>query len=379
MKKKSNAIIYPFLAFSAVICVLFCVLPKSDFSEKEKRALSAFPTFSFRALKEGDYTADLEKWLCDHTPFRTAFMGVHAYWEWIKGNNGADGVYLGKDGWLFEKPCKRENEFQKNVEAIDAFAVQTKVPTSVMIVPVKGYFYGDYLPKGSLEYLDGEYLDSIRFSTDSGVSLIDVRPAFNAQKNERQLFYKTDHHWTSYGAYLAYTVAAEQLGFTPFEEADFDIEIYPSFYGTSYSKSCYLLTAPDDLIVMRSRHSAGNAAVTFEDGSNIEKHDNMFFSENGKGSDKYTVFLGTNHGFTRIVTGNEGKKLLVIKDSFAHCMVPFLAEHYSEIIMLDLRYYKKSVSAVMNENGIDEVLYVFETETFAGHETGINQTLNYMH
>lgn len=362
-KTKSKLISGIFLLFIFGISILFIFMPKNEFSETEKRYLSTFPEFSMKSLLNGDFTSDFEEFLADQTPFRNAFVSINSYFQLLKGDNGSNGVYLGSEGWLIEKPFDRENRFELNISRINKFAEECAVPCAITTVPSKGYIYADKLPMNSLEYSDGEYLQKLQ-SECNNLTVIDLFSPMMAAKNDKQLFYKTDHHWTSDGAYTGYEEICRALNLEATPESGFTVETTDGFYGTSYSTSLYTLTKPDSVKLMRSKKTGGKAEVIINDGKD-EIYDNMFFADALNQGDKYVAFLNGNHSLVKIKTGNEGGNLLIIKDSFAHCLAPFLAENYANIIMVDLRYYKKPVSALISENNISQVLFVYGIDNLA--------------
>ena len=363
-KTKSDIICAVFVAFIFIFALLFIILPKKDFSETEKRYLAKRPEFSLEALGSGKFASDTEKYLADHIPLRGFLVGVDSYYELLRGNNGSDGIYMGGDGWLIEKPFDRDNRFETNIARITSFTEKTGVPAALAIVPEKGFVYADKLPKNALPYEDGKYLGRAAELCGERVQFINLSEPFAAAWNEKQLFYRTDHHWTSEGAYIAYTEICKAFGQSAVSASDFTAETTSGFYGTSWSTSLYTLTKPDDITVMRSVKSGGAANVVIEDGGTTAA-DNMFFDEALEGYDKYTVFLDGNHPLVRIETGNPGEKLLIVKDSFAHCLAPFLAENFSEIVMIDLRYYRKPISELIGGEGFDRVLFVYGMENIA--------------
>ena len=195
-KTKSKLISAVFIVFIFAVAVLYVFTPKNSFSETEKRYLAEFPKFSFEALGSGKFTSDFEEYLSDHAPFRNVLVSLNSYFELIKGNNGSNGVYLGSDGWLIEKPFDRENRFDTNVRRITAFARSTDIPTAIAAVPEKGFIYGEMLPKNALAYSDDEYFKKLSAQCGDIVQFINLSDALKAQKDARQIFYKTDHHWT---------------------------------------------------------------------------------------------------------------------------------------------------------------------------------------
>ena len=363
-KKTSKILTILFLAFVFAISVLYIFLPVKEYSETEKRYLSQFPELSFQNVKDGSFEQGFEKFLADQTPFRSFFVSVNSYYELLKGNNGSAGVYLGKNGWLIEMPVERNNSFDRNLKRINDFAKTVNVPVYLLTVPSKGSIYSEYLPKNSLKYYDIDFINSID-NKALDITNINIISDFVNNKNNTLLFYKTDHHWTTEGAFIAYRSICRSMNLIAADEKDFNKETVKNFYGTSYSTSCYTLTKPDSMTLMRSKKTNGKARVIIEDGSKPEEYDNMFFEEALETEDKYVVFLNGNHGLERIITGNESGKLLLIKDSFAHCVTPFLAENFSEIVMIDLRYYKKPVNSLIDIEKPSQILFLYGTDTFA--------------
>ena len=375
MKKNfgTKLIIIVFTAFIAILGLLYVFMPKNEFSETEKRYLAQAPKLTAQSLKEGTFSKDFETFLADQTPLRSIFVSINAYFELLKGNNGSNGVYLGKDGMLIEKPFARENRLETNLERITSFASKQDIPVSLVAVPSKGYICSDKLPKNAQKYLDGEYNDYIRNKVYGKMKFVDVTKAFLNAENKEDLYYRTDHHWTSEGAFTAYEAISFDLGWPAVSSFqyklpsadDYNIETYEGFYGTSYAKSCYTLTKPDDVELWVNKETLGNAKVTITEGEKITENDNMFFRNHLTDSDRYLTFLDGNHSLVKIETGNEGKKLLLIKDSFAHSIAPFLAENYSEIIMIDLRYYGAAVKNLIEEQGINEIMFLYSIENLA--------------
>lgn len=363
-KTKSDIVCALFAAFIFLFALLFLVLPKKDFSETEKRFLAKSPEFSLEALGSGEFASDTEEYLADHVPLRSFLVGVDSYYELFRGNNGSAGVYRGRDGWLIEKPFDRENRFETNMARMTSFAERTELPAALVIVPEKGYICADKLPANALPYEDEAYLARAAELCGEAVQFIDLSEPFTELGNEHQLYYRTDHHWTSEGAYLAYAEICDALELDAVSASDFAAETTPGFYGTSWSTSLYTLTPPDDLTLLRSTKSGGAAEVTIEDRETTTA-ENMFFDDALGGYDKYTVFLDGNHPLVRIKTGNPGEKLLIVKDSFAHCLAPFLAENFSEIVMIDPRYYRKPLSELVGSEGFDRALFVYGMENIA--------------
>ncbi len=375
MKKNfgTKLIIIVFTAFIAIWGLLYAFMPKREFSETEKRYLAQAPKLTADSLKKGTFSKDFESFMADQTPLRSAFVSINAYFELMKGNNGSNGVYLGKDGMLIEKPFARENRLETNLERIVSFVSGHKIPASLVAVPSKGYICSDKLPKNAQKYLDGEYNEFIRNTVFGKMKFVDVTKAFLNADDKKSLYYKTDHHWTSRGAFTAYEALSFDLGWPAVSsfryelpnEENYSIETYDGFYGTSYAKSCYTLTKPDNVELWINKKTQGKAKVIIKEGRKETVSDSMFFRNHLTESDRYLTFLDGNHSLVKVETGNEGRTLLLIKDSFAHSIVPFLADNYSRIIMVDLRYYSAGLNKLIEEENVNEIMFLYSIENLA--------------
>ncbi len=356
--------IMPSVAFLLVMLILSAALfiaPEKEFSDNEKRLLAKSPEFSLEALADGRFTKDLESFVSDQFPLRDFFVGVNSYFNLLCGRNSASPVYYGKDGYLIGAPADLNTDTAlKNVQKFSAFAKENNLKATIMVVPQCGYVMDDKLPKVHAEYTDGEIFNIIT-ENKGEMTFIDVREVFDKTKNDVQLYYKTDHHITSEGAFELYKLYAREKGFTV--KADYEVKTESDFYGTAYSKGGYWLSDPDQIEMWYNKDLKVTVEIT-EPGKDVMKSDSVFFTDRLEEADKYPVYLDGNHSLTKITNPDaKGGKILVVKDSFAHCFTGFLAEQYSEIYMVDMRYYRTSVSELVKENNITEVLYLYGTES----------------
>lgn len=366
MTSKSKYIISViFVAFIGIFAVLFWVLPKSDFSPKEKRYLQGFPEISVQSLTDGTFETDFENYINDHMVLRDVFMGVNSYSNIAVLNNGSDGVYKCSDGYLINEPAT-DSRLDLNLSVTADFKDKTGIDTTVMIVPSTGYIMDDKLPLVHKNYNDDRYYNRIEsFCQKNGLSFVDLRDTFNSHKNSTQIYYKTDHHWTTVGAYLAYQSLCEKWGIDVKERNGYIVEKTPDFYGTTYNTSGFWLNESDTIEVWKNRDNHSTCEITANGKTTAYK--SMFFPKQLEGADKYTVFLNGNNPVTTVKNpDNKGKeKLLVIKDSFSHCLAPFLSEKFSQITLVDMRYYKKSVSEeIVKKDKFDKVLICMSMDNF---------------
>lgn len=359
-----------FLLFIYTISILFIALPKKDYSAHEKRYLADFPTFTVESFFSSDFGKDFETALCDHTPFRNFFVGLNSYYNLSLGNPLSNGIYHCKDGYLLNDPAKADR-LDINFQIISDFAKESDVNTTMLLAPSTGYVCSDVLPNKHIKYNDDENFEKAKETLkDGGVTFVDVRETLkNAYADGTQVFYKTDHHWTTEGAYLSYCELAKSLGFEANSKEDYEIESYDGFYGTTYSSSGYWLTKPDTVQVYKSK-DIKDISVSITEGKNTIESDSMFFLTHVDADDKYPIFLDGNHPYTVIKNNSIDKekdngKLLILKDSFAHSLTPFLADHYREIVMVDMRYYRQSIKELLNEGDFDQMLFIYSIDNLS--------------
>lgn len=342
--------------------VMLCAGKKKEFSEQENRYLSSFPEFSWETLKEGDYTADLESWLADHFPFRDVFMGVKTGFELAIGSREINGVYIAEDGYLIEKYQKPENteKIIRSFSGLQQTVEDTKV--YLMLVPTASQIYKDKLPKNAP--VRSQLTDMKRIYEASGCEPVDVSAALEEKKNEEKpLYYRTDHHWTSYGAYVAYQEFCSALGFRAVKLDEMEEKIVTEeFKGTIYSKvNDYTHTADEITIYDNPKQQL---TVHYMDTDEVT--DSLYNDEYLEKKDKYSFFLNNIHPLTEITNeaADTERELVLIKDSYANCIVPFLVNHYRRIYVIDPRYYKNAASELINQNAAEtDVLLLYNMNT----------------
>ena len=358
-----------FVAFIFTFAVWFIFNPKLDYSSSEKRYLQKFPSASFENISSGKFGSEFESYFADHFPQRDLWVGLNAYYILGTGNNGASGVYNCTDGYLINKPVSIDNNLDKNIGVISKFRENISAPMTVMLVPSTGYICSDKLPMVHNSYRDDEYMNRTKNTLfANNINFVDLRESFkSAYKAGTQLYYRTDHHWTTEGAYLGYTNLCEQLGQTPAPRESFNIETYPGFYGTTYSTSGFRLTEPDSISVWNDPdNSAANIRVKISEGTESNEYDSMFFYDHLDEDDKYPVFIDGNHALTEITNSKaKGGTIVLIKDSFSHCLAPFLAENYKKVILVDTRYYKQSISEIVNRERPEQVVVLYGIDNLA--------------
>lgn len=356
-----------FLAFIFLMALVFLFSKKGSYSSSEKRYLEEFPGTSLEEISSGEFGEGFERYFADHFPSRNLWVGVNAYYNLLTGNNGAAGVYNCRDGYLINTPVSEQNRLSGNVETILDFKETVDLPIYAALIPSTGYIVSEALPAIAEPYRDDAYFSEISARLEgNGVSFIDLRGRFqSANQSGTQLYYKTDHHLTTAGAYEAYQSICAALGKKPAPKSAFKTDTYYGFYGTTYSTSGFWLTEPDTIDVWRNPASDGSIHITITDGNTVKEADSLFFYDHLREDDKYPVFIDGNHALTEIENENapEGT-LLLVKDSFSHALAPFLSENYRKIVLVDLRYYKASVSELCAREKPDQILFLYGIDNF---------------
>ena len=363
-----RAVVLLFIGIIVVMQAAFWLLPRRSFSENEKRVLSEAPQIDAAGIADGSVFRSIESYLSDHFPGRELWVGTNAYLVNVEGRGATEDIVRGTDGWLFTAPVSDDREtLWDNMQAITTFAEKQSVPVSMMAVPSAGAVVSDKLPALHMPYPDADLLEEARRIAGNTLHWVDLYTDFCSAEQPERLYYRTDHHWTSEGAYRAYCLLMEELGQSSVPRDDFTVEQISGFYGTSYSKSGLWLTEPDTLELWTG--SDIQAVTTVYDANRADPvtREGMFFREYLEDADKYPVFLSGNHARVHIETNaDSGKRLLVIKDSYAHALAPFLAEEYSTIDLIDLRYFKQqTISSWLDENPADEILLVYGLSSLA--------------
>ena len=376
-KKRNRQITISFLAFLGLASFLSLVWPQRGFSPSENRYLKKRPEFSVSALVDGSFGTAYEKYLEDQFPARDSFIGIKTYAELAQGRRDVNGVYFGRDGYLLEKFDTEDVEgelLHKNIGRLESFLLKTgerlgEDRVRAMLVPSASQVLEGKLPLLAAPY-DQSQVRKRLAETVGEDCVIDVEAAL-AEHQTEDIYYRTDHHWTALGAYYGYRAWAGSMGVTPWEPEDFEIQtVSREFLGTVYSK-VNVPHKPDSIELYLPR--SDSQYEVYYDGA--AEPAPMYTEKALEGKDKYAVYLDGNHGLTEIhnpdasQSGDPDRKLLVIKDSFAHSFAPFAANHYAETYMIDLRYFNADLEAFMEEKGVTDVLVLYQIPGFAKEKT----------
>ncbi len=354
-----------FVIILSLLSLLNLAVPTRSYSENENRYLAQAPKFSLKSLLNGNFTEEFDDYITDQFVFRDQWVGIKTLSERLLQKGASNGVYFAEDDYLIEMFDTIDREqFEQNLNYILEFTNKVKEEYNILVhttlVPTASMILKEKLPTYAPEVDQKELLNK---ASDYLPNFIDVSNTLSAHDKE-YIYYKTDHHWTSLGAYYSYHSYREQIGKPTTNLNDYEEEILnDQFFGTTYSKSHYYLASPDILTAMKHKE-LGKITVDYNLGGKIT--DTIYERSYLTKKDKYSVFLNANQPITHITTSNKnGEKLLLIKDSYANTWVQFALTDYEEITVVDLRYYKASLLDYIKENQINEVLVLYNLKGFS--------------
>ena len=364
---------YLLLAAIVLTAVLNLFTKDKGFSASENRMLASRPKFTLSGIADGSYMQGLENHQADQFFARDSWISLKLKVDQILGRKEASGVYLCKDNYLMEIPAEPNAEsVQRNLDAINSFAGRyPELNMKMMVVPNAVSVMDSYLPRNAPVRDQMADLQQIRAGLPANMGFIDVTQTLKDHVEEG-IFYRTDHHWTSRGAYYAFLDAADDLGITQLKEYNRYV-VTTEFEGTLASKSGSHKTT-DTIEVYEPLNPGSSFYVTYDDSQ--EKSCSLFKSECLEAKDQYTVFFGGNYSRITIrTTNNNNRSLLIFKDSYANCFIQFLTPYYEEIILVDPRYYYDDAGALISSENVTDVLFLYNLSTYLG-DTSLADTLN---
>ena len=351
-----------FLAYIGGFFALSLIAKDRTFSELENRTLATKPQFTMEKLFNGTYGKEVETYIADQFPLRDGFIALKSGTELALQKKENNGVYIGADDYFLQKFETPDMELMnKNIGYINQFGENFNL--YFMLAPTATKIYEDKLPSFATPYDEKLFIDTVTNGLNDKIHKIDVFSKLEAHKEEN-LYYKTDHHWSTLGAYYGYEAFCEAYGIEPMPTTAFDRVVgSDTFYGSLFSKGNFTFAKPDTVELFIPKDGSQLEVFYMADNKTT---DTVYEMERLEEKDKYTVFLGGNHPIITIKSDiNNGKKLAIIKDSYANALIPFLTQHFEEIHVLDLRFLNMPIGTYMNQNGIEDALMLYNVQNFA--------------
>ena len=377
MKKVRIIIIIVFIGFFVLISGTSLIIKDREFSPNENRYLAETPELPWDNILSGKFQDGLEDYLRDQVCFRDGWITVKTGIQKACGDTDIGGAYVGKDGYDFEKITPEdvdEKQVDRNIKAVEDYfmtASETidKQKLSFLLVPTSGLVMQEKLPKNARLFDQAKYIDQVQKAMKD-YNFVDVRDTL-MDHNDEYIYYKTDHHWTSAGACLAYDVWSERTGGeAETEDGLVKNVVSDKFRGSLYSKILDADSAYDEIwtygLQKDDAFGSKDCTVTIDEKQQL---DSIYDDEMLQKKDKYAYFLSGNYGQVHIqnqkaASKAKGKNILIIKDSFANSFVPFVTQDYENIYMVDLRYYNGDMKSYLQEHNITDVLVLYNISNF---------------
>ena len=345
-----------FCLLLAVSALAGLIMPDRYYSEREKRTLTQKPKFTVADFISGEFSDELEKYLTDQVPLRDGWVTLKTYMELAVGKRESGGVYICKDQYLMDKfTAYSKKQLAANAAALadlQEMLAAEGISMNTILVPMAAQMLTDKLPAYAPV---ADYAAILQVLADAGVDTTDVFSVLATHSSEN-IYYRTDHHWTSLGAYYAYCA---WRGIEPTADEWTQEVLCDNFYGTTWNK-VPLPSVPAEEITAWYQHPTRH--VSYNDGQ--YETDSIYERKYLDGSDQYAVFLNSNQAQTVIEGSGQSGKLLLIKDSYGNTFSQFPVEDYAEVHVIDLRFFKGNVMEYAKENGITNALVLYSTQNF---------------
>ena len=351
---------YTILAASAwliVVSLLNVFAEKTDVSWNENRTLQEMPSTQPATLFSGNFDEQFEKWFSDHFVNRDKWIELNAIARKATGAIENNGVYFAQDGRLVQQfQTVNETTLQANIDTVNAFCTDHGVKANIFLVPTAAWGAANELPVGASDVDQKALLQEIKQKFPDQ-TFIDYTELASPSPN---LYYRTDHHWNEKGAYQGYVAIASQV-LNKIPNAFIYTEVSDSFEGTMYSRSGAFWVSPDPIYEIDPDGNDLQVSVSYDDGDTVT--DSLYSTDRLSTKDQYAYYVDGNHAYVDIKTNmNTNKKAVIVKDSYAHILMPFLATEYSEIQMVDLRYYRGNVSDLLDDQ--TDLYFIYSLDNF---------------
>ena len=364
-----TAKIFGFVFPAILIAVMFfnIFLPDKNFSAEENRLLQTMPKLSISSIFSGRFETKAESYAADQFMLRNMFIKIKSSFDTSLGSTESNNVFMCKDNYLMENISKADaKKMENNYNSLAKLKqLYPNINMDFMLVPNAANIMSDKLPLFAVTEDQNKQMDDFFKKIQSiGINPVDVRATFKKNKEKIELYYHTDHHWTTDGAYLAYQDFAKKNKLNSNIKYD-ALAVKNDFRGTLASKSGFTNGLNDMIKIYLPKEGQNykNSVIFYSDTK--EKTTEFYKLNNLKKKDTYTVFGGSNHPIYSIKTPvSSQRKLLLIKDSYANSFIPFLSQDYREIIVIDPRYFFDDISEIIKANGITDVLFLYNANTF---------------
>ncbi len=339
--------------------VMLCIFFRKGVSDPVNSSCKESDHISVSAIMNGSFVQYLAKCTADRFPARSRMIAADSMLRASANESIVNGVFVDRK-MLLDAEISERGSVKENVRIINEFCTGYKGAVCFAAIPTSSGVYDSYLPEYMRKKPESIQISSLYSQLEGNIREID---AYNILKmlNENYIYYRTDTKWTSYGAYCVYRTVIQKLGFSPTAYDKYTINhVADNFRGNLYARTFYSQVKPD--IIDIYTYPEGERIVGFTG------YDNDMKSFSGELYDKsyldsrnmYDMYLGEKRPFVKIKTSvNNERKILVIKDSFADCFIPFLTQHYSEIDVASPEYMDGAITDFTDPDDYEQILFLF--------------------
>ncbi|CQR47313.1 hypothetical protein BN1058_01622 [Paraliobacillus sp. PM-2] len=363
MRFYQRFVILSFILFLFIFGIGTLLKEDQTFSKLENRSLQTWPSFSWERLFSGVFVDEIETYIQDQFLAKTTWLNLKGHSDRLLLKKEVNGIVFGDKGYLFDPLKEPGDQFEKNIHYLNKFANNQDRTTYVMLAPTSVSIYPDKLPAFAPSYPLEDWYSNVNTNLNSDAQLINMYPLLKENREEK-LYFRTDHHWTMRGAYYAYQSFAKTAELDAYKLDDFKLEVATNeFYGSFYRKVVSNVIRSDRMEVFFPNFPIKYQRKIHDTG---EVYDGLYDWEKLNSGNAYNFFIGGNQALTTIeTTANNNERIAVVKDSYAHAFIPFLANHYREIHVIDLRYFRQSLDMYLAQHEINETIILYNTKNFA--------------
>lgn len=241
-----------------------------------------------------------------------------------------------------------------------------KVKVYSMIAPLASEYY---TPTSYSEYTASqkECFDSIASRLDEGITSVDIDTVLGQHVKE-DIYLRTDHHWTPLGAYYAAQAFAKAANVDFKELPTFTKEEIPDFVGTMYAFTgdANIKNDPEVFTYYKPDNVDKTRAYYYDTSFNYSG-DGNFFNGVGDPSSAYLVFMGGDEQIVKVKTNvKNGKRLMIVKDSYGNAIPGYLFNAYEEIYVADMRYFNLNLIDFVEQNKVTDLLFTMVVYSAVG-------------
>lgn len=361
------------MLFGAILYILAIgnlLSPNRVFSPNENRLLKQMPEISMNSIFSGEFGKNFEEFASDQFIFRDRWIGLKTRGDLALGKRDNGRIFFGRENYLFDMSDGIDKtRLNRNITSINIFLENLKnngLEASFLLVPSKSTVIFDRLPLFAPVLDENIIIDILRKDLSSNANILELSDKLK-EKRRNYIYFRTDHHWTTNGAYYSYVLLMNHLEKTPLKEDDFKIEtVSKDFLGSNYRMANFFRGNPDNIDILIPKNNVDIEMVINNNEIRHSLYDESFLDTR----DQYSFFLGGDNALVEIESSvGNGESILIIKDSFANSFVPLLTNHYENITMIDTRFFNESIIDFVNKGEFDDILFLINVENYHNERT----------